>query len=116
MEVKNVRRRIRELRLAQSRGRPIGRLLLLGQFNAQELAGQVLKAMAIGLGPDQFGRDFGAIDAVYRRSKRVFKHRNIKTTEVKNLCHALICKELLEIGRAGLALGDLHNIRCSIAR
>ena len=62
VQMQDVGRRIVLLLVGQLVGAPVGALLLLGQLDAEQLAAQVLQAVAVGVGPDQLGGDLGAVD------------------------------------------------------
>ena len=51
-----------ELRVAERLRAPVGRLLLLGDLDAEQLARQILEAVPVGVGARQLGGDLGAID------------------------------------------------------
>src|SRR5579883_3362848 len=57
VEVQHVARGVGELLLAQRGGAPIGGLLLLVELDAEELAAEILEAVAVGKGARQLGGD-----------------------------------------------------------
>src|ERR1700677_1270475 len=54
VQMQHVRCGIGELSFAQGLGSPIGRLLLLGDLDVQQLARQVLESVPVGVGPRDF--------------------------------------------------------------
>ncbi len=62
VQMQHVRCGIGELRFAQRIGPPIGRLLLLGDLDVEQLARQVLESMPVGIGSRDLRGDLGAID------------------------------------------------------
>ena len=60
--MKHVGGRVGELRLGQRVGPPVGRLLLLGDLDAEQFARQVLEPVPVGVGAGELGGDLGAID------------------------------------------------------
>src|SRR3954447_18521298 len=50
VEVEHVGRRIGELGVTKHVGTPVGRLLLLRHIDAEQLAGEVLEAVLVGVG------------------------------------------------------------------
>src|SRR5262245_15118601 len=74
---------------------PVGALLLLGKVDAEELAAQVLEAVAIGVGARQLGSDLGAVDGLGKHAPMLRQHGDIEAPEVKDLEHRAIRQESL---------------------
>src|SRR5664280_1740361 len=83
MEIQHVGGGVGQLRLAQSLRAPVGRLLLLGDLDAEQLARQVLEAVTIGVGARQLGGDLGAVDGRGQRTEGVPEHRDVEPAEMK---------------------------------
>src|SRR5262249_24068229 len=100
---------------------PVGALLLLGQINAEELAAQVLEAVAIGVGACQLGSDLGAIDGLSKHTQMLRQHSDIEAAEMKDLeqraiheqrlqarCRPILTVELYEMGHTATGR-ELHQ-------
>ena len=104
MQVQHVGGGIFELRFGKLAGAPVRRLLLLGNLEAEDLARQLLQAVAVGVGAHQPRGDLGAPERRHRDAERMLQHRHVEAGEVKNLGDRRIGQEQTEIGRARLAL------------
>ncbi len=62
VEMQDVGRRVGDLRLGQRLGRPVRTLLLLREIDAEQFAGEILEAVAVGVGAGQPRGDLGAED------------------------------------------------------
>jgi hypothetical protein len=69
----------------------------------------------VGIGPRQPRRDLGAIDRLRHHAKGVGEHGEIEPREVKNLEHAGIGQEPLQVRRIGRMRRDLHHVGGSIS-
>src|SRR5271170_384684 len=115
MQEEHVGGGIGELRLAERLRAPVRRLLLLGNLNPEQFAGEVLKSVPVGIGPRQLGGDLGAIDRRRHHAERVAQRRHVETAEVKQLQHVRVREQLLEPRRARLSAPDLHDVRAAVA-
>src|SRR4051794_36980281 len=62
VQVEHVGRSVIELRVGDLFGAPVGALLLLVHIDVEQLAGEVLEPVSVGVGADQPARDLGAPD------------------------------------------------------
>ena len=111
MEITHVGRRVIELRFAETGCAPIARLLLLGDFLAEQLLDQILEPVPIGVGAHQLAGDLGA---EYRRCDNpeiMLDCGEIETRKVKQLEPRRIAQNRLEIGRGvGTAGGETDKM------
>ena len=62
VQVQHVRGRVGLLLLAEPRRRPVGTLLLLREFDAEQFRGDVLEPVPVGLRPRKLRGDLRAVD------------------------------------------------------
>ena len=115
VEIEHIGGGVRHLRVAQLGGAPIGHLLLLGKFVAEDLAHQVLETMLVGIGARQARRDLGAIDRRRHDAECFVEHAEIEPREVKDFQNARVGEQPLEVGRIGGGRGDLHHVGGAVA-
>ena len=70
--------RVGDLRVGQFVGAPVGRLLLLGQIDAEQLAREILQAVLIGVGAGQPRGDLGAVDRLRHHAEGLGEHADIE--------------------------------------
>ena len=95
---------------------PVGRLLLLGDLDAEQVAAEVLEAVAVGERAREAGRDLRAIDRPAADAERVLQHRDIEAGKVEELQHSLVGQQRGEAGRVdGRAGRELHQVAVAVA-
>ena len=115
VQIEHVGRGIGALGLGQIGRAPIGRLLLLGEFDADEFAGQIFEPVPIRIGAGEFRGDLGAIDGRREHTKAVHEHGDVETAKMEQFEDSRIGQKALQIGCAGLIGCDLNEIRAAIA-
>ena len=115
VQVQNIAGRIGELRIGERFRAPVAHLLKLGDVDVEQFIEQVLQAMSVGVGADQFRGDLGAINGCGQGAERIEKRGDVEATEVEELQHVLVTDQAFEIGRGGLTLRDLDEMRVSIS-
>src|SRR5215510_12372851 len=121
VQVEHVARGVVLLLICQFVRTPIGALLLLGEVDAEELAAQVLEAVAVGVGACQLGSDLGAVDGLCKHTQMLCQHGDIEAAEMKDLehraiheqgfeprCRPILTIELYEVGHI-VAGGELDQ-------
>src|SRR5262249_36116641 len=109
-----------ELLLGELWRAPIGGLLLLRQLDAEKLAGEIFKAMAVGEGAGNPGGDLGAVDRLRHHPEIMLEHGEVETAEMEDLEHALVGEKALQLWRIivaaelkqhspAVAFGELHQ-------
>ena len=81
--MQDVRRRIGNLRRRQFLGPPIGQLLLLGDFDPEQIPGQIFQAMPIRVGPYQPRGNLGTINGVCHDPEGLLQHAEVESGEVE---------------------------------
>ena len=85
MEIEHVVGSVRDLRLGQGLGAPVGELLLLGDVLAEQVLGEVLEAVLVGVGAGELGGDLGAIERLRHHAEPLGEHADVEAREVKDL-------------------------------
>src|SRR5207302_2429057 len=85
VQVQHIGRRVGELRVGQRLGAPIGKLLLLGEVDAQHFTHEVLEPMLVGVSALDPRGDLGAVDRSSRDAQRPLQHTEIEAGEMKDL-------------------------------
>ena len=116
VQKRDVIRRVGELLFAELRRAPIGALLLFRKINAQKILHQILEAVSVGVGPDKFRCELGAVDGRGRDSQIVAEDGNIESCKVEKLGDRCIHKKPLQIGRCIRARGELHEMCRTVSR
>jgi hypothetical protein len=116
VQVQNVRGGVSELILRQYPRAPVGGLLLFRQIDADQLARQILEAVAVGKGAREDGGHFGAIDRLRHHAEMAPDRGEIGAGEMKQLHDLGIGHEFFQTGRGGVAEGQLHQMRIPVAR
>ena len=116
VQKRDVIRRVRKLLFAELSRSPVGALLLLRKINAQKILHQILEAMSVGVGPNKFRRELGAIDGRSRDSQVVAEDCDIESCKMEKLGDRYIGKKPLQIGRCIRARGELYEMRRTISR
>src|SRR3712207_6233387 len=96
MEVENVGCPVVELRLREGLGAPVGGLLLLREFDVQELPHEVLEPKPIRVGAGEPRGDLGAVDRSRHDPEIVEEHGQVEAREMKDLQHALVGEDRSE--------------------
>ena len=115
MQIEHVVGRVGDLRLGQRVGAPIGQLLLLGDVLAEQVLGQILQAMLVGVGATQPRGDLGAVDRLRHHAEPLVEHRDIEAREVEDLEFRGIGEQPLEVRRAADLAADLHHVGRAVA-
>ena len=116
MQVEHVVGGILELAPGERVRAPVRRLLLLGNLDAQQVAAEVLEAVAVGEGAREAGRDLRAVDRPAADAERVLQHGHVEAGEVEDLQHRLVGQQRREMGRVdGLARRELHQVAVAVA-
>ena len=99
MEIAHIGGGIILLRLGQGRRAPVARLLLLGNFLAEQLLDQILESVPVGIGAHQLAGDLGAKHRRGDDAEIVLDRRKIEAGEMIELEPCRIGQNRLEIGR-----------------
>ena len=94
---------------------PVGALLLLGQVDPDQLAAQVLQAVAVGVGAHQLGRHLGAVQRRGLHPQIVAQHGDVEPGEVKQLQHRSIGHQRAQVGRLVGPVGELDQMGVAVA-
>lgn len=115
VEVQHIRSRIIHLFGRQLRRAPVGRLLLLGDIHADEVAAQVFKPVAVGEGAHQFRGDFGAVDRVHIRIKIVLEDGDVEPREMEDFHAGFVFHQGFQARRVEILWVNLHQMRIALA-
>src|ERR1700730_18844122 len=83
VQVQHIGRRVGELRVGERFGAPIGKLLLLGELDAQHFTYEVLEAMLVGVSARDPRGDLGAVDRRSHDAQTPLQHTEIEAGEMK---------------------------------
>lgn len=95
-------------------GPPVGGLLLLADIDGQKLAQEILEAVTIGVGADEFGGDLGAEYRPGLDAEMLFEDSEIEAGEMIELEARTIGQKRFEIGGAIIA-GKAHQVFVAVA-
>src|SRR5690606_16613148 len=116
VEEAHVRRRVLALRLAELGRAPVARLLLLGDLLAEQLADDVLEAVAVGIGAHELAGDLGAEHRGRHDPEVVLDRREVEAGEVEQLGPRRIGQRGLEVRRiVGAADAEADEVLVSAA-
>src|SRR6516164_9821622 len=116
VQVQHVGRRVGELRVGQRLGAPIGKLLLLGEVDAQHFTHEVLEAVLVGVSARDPRGDLGAVDRRSHDAQTPLQHTEIEAGEMKDLQNRTVGEKFGQIRRGAGACRDLHYVGGTVAR
>jgi len=87
VQIEHIGGGIGALCLGEILGAPIGGLLLLGEFYADEFAGSILQSVPIRGGAGELGGDFRAIDGRGEDTEAMHHDGDVKPAEMEELEH-----------------------------
>src|SRR6478736_4256340 len=90
MQMKDIRRRVRHLRVGEFIGAPVGQLLLFRQINAEDLTCQILEAMLVGICARETGGYLCAVDGRRHYTKCLRQDAHVEAGEMEDLEDRLV--------------------------
>src|SRR5690606_17874031 len=90
VQVEHVGGGIGELRLRKIARAPVRTLLLLGKVDVHDFPGEILEAVAVGIGAHELRGDLGAVDGRGDDAEITLDHRDVETREMENLENVLV--------------------------
>jgi len=115
VQVQDVGGGVGHLLVAEPGRAPVGALLGLGEVHPDQLLGDVLKPVAVGVGPRELGGDLGAVDGARHHPKVEPEHGDIKATVVEDLGHRRVGQQPLEVGGVVGGAVQAHHVGFAIA-
>src|SRR3546814_2427611 len=109
MQIAHVRRSIILLRIREFRSAPIGALLLLGNFLAQQFAHQLFQSVTVSIGAYQTRGSLGAIGRGGQNTQVMLNRCDIEPAELIELRSEEHTSELQSLMRISYAVFCLKN-------
>ena len=120
VQVEHIRGGVGLLFLSERFGAPVAGLLLLGEFDASEVFGEVFQAVTVGVGADQAAGDFGADDGGREHAQAVIEGGDVEAGEMEEFLGVWVGEEGFQV-RAVWALAaqnfgdDLDEVGGAVA-